>query len=108
MKSLYSDDSNSGDSVWWLTTDWTTGISSSAEKKYFSSSLCVQTSSEAHPASYPMGTRGKALRDTYHSPLSSADVKNELEPSSPSLRLHGEYGRASFYFYSHDNIYFIL
>jgi hypothetical protein len=29
-----------------------------ARGKDFSSSLCVQTSSEAHPASYPMGTRG--------------------------------------------------
>jgi hypothetical protein len=27
-------------------------------RKDFSSSLCVQTSSEAHPASCPMGTRG--------------------------------------------------
>jgi hypothetical protein len=26
--------------------------------KNFSSSLCVQTGSEAHPASYPMGTKG--------------------------------------------------
>jgi hypothetical protein len=27
-------------------------------KRIFSSSLCVQTSFEAHPASYPMGTGG--------------------------------------------------
>jgi hypothetical protein len=31
---------------------------SPAEAKNFSSSLCVQTSSEAHPASYPTGTGG--------------------------------------------------
>jgi hypothetical protein len=39
----------------------------------FSSSPCVQTGSEAHPASYPMGTGGKAWpgRDTDHSPPSS-------------------------------------
>jgi hypothetical protein len=45
----------------------------------FPSSLCVQTSSEARPASYPMGTGGKAQpgRDGDHSPLSSAEVKNE-------------------------------
>jgi hypothetical protein len=52
--------------------------------KEFSSSLCVQTSSEAHPASYQIGTRGpfpggkaRAGCDTDHSPASSADVKNE-------------------------------
>jgi hypothetical protein len=28
--------------------------------KNFASTLCVQTSSEAHAASYPMGTEGKA------------------------------------------------
>jgi hypothetical protein len=50
----------------------------------FSSSPCVQTSSGAHPASYPMGTggsfpRNKAWpgRDADHSPPSSAEVKNE-------------------------------
>jgi hypothetical protein len=49
-----------------------------------SSSPCVQTGSGAHPASYPKGTRdsfpgGKARpgRDADHSPLSSAEVKNE-------------------------------
>jgi hypothetical protein len=38
--------------------DWVTGFRSLAGAKDFSSSLCVQTSSEAHPASYPMGIRG--------------------------------------------------
>jgi hypothetical protein len=57
----------------WLTTDWMIGVRSPAEAKDFSSGLCVQTSSEAHPASYPMGTGGlfpggKAWlgRDTEH------------------------------------------
>jgi hypothetical protein len=52
--------------------------------KAFFTSLCVQLSSEDHPASYPMGTGGpfpghKALlgRDADHSPPSSAKVKNE-------------------------------
>jgi hypothetical protein len=27
-------------------------------RRIFSSSLCVETSSDAHPASYPMGTKG--------------------------------------------------
>jgi hypothetical protein len=45
----------------------------------FSSSPCVQTGSGTHPASYPMGTGGKARpwRDADHSPPSSAEVKNE-------------------------------
>jgi hypothetical protein len=51
---------------------------------FFSSSLCVETGSGAHPASYPIGTggpfpRGKARpgRDADHSPPSSTGVKNE-------------------------------
>jgi hypothetical protein len=50
----------------------------------FSSSPYVQTGSEAHPASYPMGTGdpfpgGKARpgRNANHSPPSSAEVKYE-------------------------------
>jgi hypothetical protein len=54
----------------------------------FSSSSCVQTGSEAHPASYPMGPwwvlggsfhRDKARqgRDADHSTPSSAEVKYE-------------------------------
>jgi len=43
-------------SVQCLTTDCTTGVWSSVEAFFFSS-VCVQTISEAHPASYPVGTR---------------------------------------------------
>jgi hypothetical protein len=43
-----------------LSTNWKTGVRSPAEAKDYSSSLCVQNSSEAHPASYPMGTRGRS------------------------------------------------
>jgi hypothetical protein len=54
-----------------------------AEAKDFSASLCVQTSFEAHPASYPMGNggpfpgvkRGRDVTLTTH-PL-SAEVNNE-------------------------------
>jgi hypothetical protein len=60
------------------------GIRSPAEAKDFSSSLCVQSGSGAHPASCTMGTGGpfpgdKALpgRDADHSPPSSAKVVNE-------------------------------
>jgi hypothetical protein len=49
-----------------------------------SSSLCVQTGSEAHPASCTMGTGGpfpggkaRPGRDADQSPLSSAEVVNE-------------------------------
>jgi hypothetical protein len=34
------------------------GVRSSEEAKDFSSSVCVQISSESHPASYQMGTGG--------------------------------------------------
>jgi hypothetical protein len=68
-----------------------TGVRSATEAKGFSSSLCVQSSSEAHPASYPMGTGGPFLegkvrlgRDSDHSPLPSAEVKNEYELYLPS------------------------
>jgi hypothetical protein len=56
-------------------------VLSPAGAKNFSSNLCVQTGSGAHPASCPMGTVGKARmeRDTDHSPPSSAEVKNEYE-----------------------------
>jgi hypothetical protein len=71
-------------SVQSLTTDWTTEVRFPSGAEDFSSDLCVQTSSEAHPASHPMGTGGpfpggKAWpeRDAYHSPPSSAEVKNE-------------------------------
>jgi hypothetical protein len=68
----------------WLTTDWTTGVRSPTVAEDFSSSLCVQTGSEAHPASCPMGTgvlspgvkRGRGVTLTTHPP-SSAEVENE-------------------------------
>jgi hypothetical protein len=60
------------------------GVRSPAAAKDFSSNLCVQTGSGAHPASCTMGTvgpfpGGKARpgRDADHSPLSSAEVENE-------------------------------
>jgi hypothetical protein len=51
------------------------GVRFPAEVKHFSSSLCVQTGSGAHPASYSVGTRGpfpegkaRPGRDADHSP----------------------------------------
>jgi hypothetical protein len=67
-----------------LTTDWTAGVRSSTEAEDFSSNLCVQTASGAHPASYTMGTGGsfpggkaRPGRDVDYSPPSSAEVKKE-------------------------------
>jgi hypothetical protein len=60
------------------------GVRSPAGAKDFSSSLCVQTGSGAHPASCTMGTgdsfpggKARSGRDADHSPLSSAEVVNE-------------------------------
>jgi hypothetical protein len=60
------------------------GVQSPAGEKDFSSILCVQTGSGAHPASCPMGTGGpfpgvKAQpgHDADHSTPSSAEVVNE-------------------------------
>jgi hypothetical protein len=66
-------------------------VRSPAEAEDFPSSRCVQTGSEAHPASCTMGTGGPFLgakarpgRDADHSPPSSAEVVNEeLYPSPP-------------------------
>jgi hypothetical protein len=60
------------------------GVRSPAWTKDFSSSLCVQTGSGAHPASYTMGTggpfpgakRGRGVTLTTPPP-SSAEVVNE-------------------------------
>jgi hypothetical protein len=59
-------------------------VRSPAQAKEFSSSLCVQTGSGAHPASRTMGTGGpfeggkaRPGPDADHSPPSSAEVVNE-------------------------------
>jgi hypothetical protein len=77
------------------------GIRSPTEAEDFSSSLCIQTDSGAHPASYTLDTggsfpRGKARpgRDADHSPPSSAEVKKEqelylLSPKVPSRCVTG-------------------
>jgi hypothetical protein len=64
--------------------DWETGVQSPAEANDFPLAYYVQTSSEAYPASYPMGTGvpflGGKVRlgcDADHSPPSSAKIKNE-------------------------------
>jgi hypothetical protein len=71
-------------SVQGLPLDWTTGIWPPTEAESFSSSLCVQTGSGAHPASYTMGTggsfpggKGRPGRDIKHSLSSSAEIKKQ-------------------------------
>jgi hypothetical protein len=58
-------------------------VRSSAEAEFYSS-LCVQTGFGAHPASCTMGNgcpfsgcKARPGREAYHSPTSSAEVKNE-------------------------------
>jgi hypothetical protein len=60
------------------------GVRSPAGAKDFSSILCVQTGSGAHPVSSPMGTGGpfpggkaRPGPDADYSPPSSAEVVNE-------------------------------
>jgi hypothetical protein len=76
-------------------------VCSPAEAKEFFSSLCVQTSSGAHPASCTMGTRspipgGNAQPgcDVDNSPPSSAEVMTELDlyllsPQAPPWHVAG-------------------
>jgi hypothetical protein len=72
------------------------GVRSPAGAKDFSSNLCVQTCSGAHPASCRMGTGGpfpggkaRPGRDADHSPPSSAEVVSRSYTSSPPKLLHG-------------------
>jgi hypothetical protein len=60
------------------------GVRSPTEAEDFSSNLCFQTGSRAHPASCTMGTGGpfsggkaRPGRDADHSPPSSTQVKYE-------------------------------
>jgi hypothetical protein len=71
-------------SVQCLTTDWTAGVRSPTEAEGFSSNLCAQTGSGAHPASYTVGTGGsfpggkeRPGHDADRSPPFSAEVKKE-------------------------------
>jgi hypothetical protein len=55
----------------------------------------VQTSSGAHPASYPMGTRGsfpvgdRGPEADYSPPISAAVKNTWNDTSTPSIRLYG-------------------
>jgi hypothetical protein len=76
---------------------WTIEVRSPTEAEDFSSSLCVQTGSGAHPASYPMGTgvyslgvkRGRGVMLTTHPHLVPRLSMSRSYTSSPPLCLHG-------------------
>jgi hypothetical protein len=79
---------------------WVSRVRSPTETEDFSSSLCVQTGSGAHPASYTIGTGGpfpgglaRPVRHADHSPPSSVEAKNEelylLFPHAPPWRVAG-------------------
>jgi hypothetical protein len=82
--------------------DWVIKVRSLTGAEDFSSSPCVQTSFEAYPASYQMGTGGpfpggeaRPGRDADHSAPSSAEVKYEqelylLSPHAPRWRVAGQ------------------
>jgi hypothetical protein len=79
-------------SVWHFATDWTAVLSSI---------LCVQTSSEAHPASYPMGAgvssqgveSGRSVTLTTHPYLVPRSRMSSIYNSSPSWCVHGVAGQ---------------
>jgi hypothetical protein len=72
-------------------------VQSLAEAKNFSSNLCVQTGSGAHPASCTMGTRvlspglkrGQGMTLTTHTHLVLRYRMSRIYNSSPPKRLHG-------------------
>jgi hypothetical protein len=84
-------------SMYCPTSDWTTGVRSLAETKDFSFRLCVQTGSEAHPASCTMGTdgpfpgvmRGSGVTLATHPHLSRGQEWVGAYIASPPKRLHG-------------------
>jgi hypothetical protein len=83
-----------------MTTDWNTGRSvfdPRQRPKDFSSSLCVQTGSGAHPASCTMGTggpfpgakRGRGVTLTTHPHLVPKSGMSRSYTSSPPNRVAG-------------------
>jgi hypothetical protein len=86
-----------GSSVSTVTMDWTTRVRSLTEAEDFSSSVCIQTGSGAHPASCPMGTRGlflgvkrgQGMMLTTHPHLVPTLRMSRSYTSSPPRRLHG-------------------
>jgi hypothetical protein len=90
-----------------LTTDWTTGIRSPAGAVDLSCSLCVQSSCEAHPSSYPMVRgvvfsgvkRGRGVTLTMRPHIVLRSRMSRGCTSCHPWRLHGV--AEQFYFTSH-------
>jgi hypothetical protein len=87
-----SRDSSVGIAAGYGLDDRMIGVRFPAGAGNFSLHHCVQIGSGAHPASYPMGTRGsfpgsKAVgREADHSPRSKKEWSYSY---TPSIRLHG-------------------
>jgi hypothetical protein len=81
------------------------GVRSPTGAEDFSSSLCIQSSSGPHPASYTVSTGGpfpegkvQMGRDAHHPPPSSAVTKKEqelylLSPKAPPWYVKGPLGQ---------------
>jgi hypothetical protein len=94
-------------SVYYLSTDGTTekpGFDPWQRQKILPL-VSVQTSIEAHPVSYPMGTSGSFLRVkrgqgmtlTTHTHQVLRSRMSRIYTPSPPCRLHGGYGTVSLY-----------
>jgi hypothetical protein len=83
--------------VYCLTAGWMIGVRSPTGAEDFSSSPCVQTGFEAHPASYPMGTEdpfpggksGRGVTLTTHPCLVPRLSMSRSYNSSPPMCLYG-------------------
>jgi hypothetical protein len=100
---LVSKDELSQYSVWLQT--WQAGFDTRQRQRIFFSSLCIQTSSGAHSASYAMGTggyfpgvkRGRRVTLTTQPPLVPRSGMCRSYMSSSPCRLHGGSGTALLY-----------
>jgi hypothetical protein len=107
---LYKLEIRVAQSVWCLATGWTTGRSRFNPKQRrndFSSSLCVQTGSGAHPASCTVGTGGPFPRAKVR-PWRDPDHSTHLVPSSRMSRSYTSSPPSAFLAYSGISLAFNL
>jgi hypothetical protein len=90
----------------WLQTG-RPGFDPRQSHRIFPQASCVQTGSEDHPASYPIGTGGKARlgRDANHSPHLVLRSSMSRSYISSLCRLNGGNGTALLLFFTYWNIY---
>jgi hypothetical protein len=92
--------------------DRATGVRSTVEAKDFSSSLCFQTNSQAHLASYPKGNGGpfpgvkrcRGVTLTTHPRLVPKSRINRSYTSSPLCRLHSGRGTTLLFKRKRDDV----